>query len=106
LEKCDILQVILEKCDKAQDLVPKIIEIFHEDRKAIKLLTAHRAKGLESEKVFFIETFNKKKLLPSEYAVLEWQRYRKIICCLWFTQGQNWILYLLISMICSEYVHS
>lgn len=77
LEKCDILQVILEKCNKAYDLVPTIIEIFHEDRRAIKLLTAHRSKGLECERVFFIETFNKKKLLPSEYAVMDWQKIQE-----------------------------
>lgn len=76
-EKCDILLVILNKCNHAKDLVPKIIEIFHEDRKAIKLLTAHRSKGLECDRVFFIERYNGKKLLPSEYAILEWQKVQE-----------------------------
>jgi DNA helicase-2/ATP-dependent DNA helicase PcrA len=76
-EKCEILYVILERCDMARDLVPTIIDIFHEDRQAIKLLTAHRSKGLECERVFFIETYNKKQLLPSEYAVMGWQKIQE-----------------------------
>jgi superfamily I DNA/RNA helicase len=76
-EKCEILLVILDRCDKAADLVPRIKEIFHEDKKAIKLLTSHRSKGLENERVFFIEVFCKKKLLPSEYAVLQWQKIQE-----------------------------
>jgi superfamily I DNA/RNA helicase len=76
-EKCEILLVILDRCDKAADLVPRIKEIFDEDKKAIKLLTSHRSKGLENERVFFIEVFCKKKLLPSEYAVLQWQKIQE-----------------------------
>jgi DNA helicase-2/ATP-dependent DNA helicase PcrA len=73
LEKCNILQLILNKIDRASQLVSKIEEIFHEDKKSIKLLTSHRSKGLECDRVFFIETFNKEKLLPSKHAVLDWQ---------------------------------
>jgi hypothetical protein len=32
---------------------------------------------LENERVFFIEVFCKKKLLPSEYAVLQWQKIQE-----------------------------
>lgn len=77
LEKCDIVGLILSKVDRPADLVPKIHEIFHPDKKAIRLLTAHRSKGLECERVFFIETFNREKLLPSKYAILDWQKIQE-----------------------------
>lgn len=77
LEKSEILLVILEKCDSAAGLIAKISDIFHEDKKAIKLISAHKSKGMESDRVFFIELYNKKKLLPSEYAVLPWQKIQE-----------------------------
>jgi superfamily I DNA/RNA helicase len=102
-EKCDILSVILEKCGSAKDLVPKIIEIFHEDRKAIKLLTAHRSKGLECKRVFFIETFNNKQLLPSEYAVLDWQKVQENnLLFVVYTRAKDLSLYLLTIQISNE----
>jgi DNA helicase-2/ATP-dependent DNA helicase PcrA len=77
LEKCSILKLILEKINYAGELVNKIQEIFHEDKRSIRLLTAHRSKGLECDRVFFIETFNEEKLLPSKYAVLDWQKIQE-----------------------------
>lgn len=77
LEKSEILLVILEKCDRADQLVDRIKDVFHEDKKAIRLLTSHRSKGLECERVFFIETYNQDKLLPSKYAVLDWQKVQE-----------------------------
>lgn len=76
-EKADILLLILEKCRNGMELVGKISEIFHEDKKAIRLLTAHRSKGLECKRVFFIENFNGDKLLPSKYALLDWQKQQE-----------------------------
>jgi superfamily I DNA/RNA helicase len=72
LEKCQIIELILERIEKPGLLVSKIREIFAEDRKAVKLLTIHRSKGLENERVFMIETFEGEKLLPSKYAVMDW----------------------------------
>lgn len=73
-EKCEILKFILTRCDTGMDLSKKVNEIFHEDKQAIRLLTIHRSKGMENERVFFIETYKKEKLLPSKYAVLDWQK--------------------------------
>ena len=73
LEKAEIVLFILEKVKYPFDLIPKIEEIFHEDKKAILLTSGHRAKGLECDRVFFIETVKGEKLLPSKYAVLDWQ---------------------------------
>jgi DNA helicase-2/ATP-dependent DNA helicase PcrA len=73
LEKCEIIELILTRIEKPGMLVSKIQEIFREDVKAIRLMTIHRSKGLESNTVFFIETFEGDKLLPSKYAVQSWQ---------------------------------
>ena len=77
LEKVDIVSLILSKVDRSNQLIPKIEQIFHPDVAAIKLLTSHRSKGLESDRVFFIETFNGDKLLPSKYALLDWQKIQE-----------------------------
>lgn len=90
LEKCDIVGLILSKVDRPDELVPKIQQIFHPDKQAIKLLTAHRSKGLECERVFFIETFNGDKLCPSKYAVLGWQLIQeKNLLFVTYTRAKN-----------------
>lgn len=73
LEKCDIIKVILSKVDLVVDLIPKIHEIFNENKKAVRLTTAHRAKGLECKRVFFLEHYNDMKLLPSKWATQPWE---------------------------------
>lgn len=70
-EKCSVLIIIFRRLERGQDIVERLKEMFSEDSNAAKLMTLHRAKGLEAERVFYVERFNKKKLLPSEYAVQE-----------------------------------
>jgi hypothetical protein len=53
LEKCEIIELILQKIEKPSMLVSKIQEIFREDVKAIRLTTIHRAKGLECQNRVF-----------------------------------------------------
>jgi superfamily I DNA/RNA helicase len=95
LEKCEIILLILGKCNTANELLGKISSIFHEDNKAVRLLTAHRSKGLESERVFFIETFNKEKLIPSKYAILEWQKVQEQnLLFVTYTRAKNEFIFL------------
>lgn len=77
LEKVEIVSLILSKVNHPLDLVSKIEEIFHPDKKAIRLLTMHRSKGLECNRVFYIETYNSEKLCPSKYALLDWQKIQE-----------------------------
>ena len=77
LDKREIILIILRKVDSVVNLVPKIQEIFHEDKKAVKLTSAHRCKGLECDKVFFIERFNGKQLIPSEHAKQDWEKLQE-----------------------------
>lgn len=73
LEKIQVLTLIQRKCSKPELIVEKIKQIFHEDKRAAKLMTLHRAKGLENERVFIIMKYNNEKLLPSKHAVQEWE---------------------------------
>ena len=36
-------------------------------------MTIHRSKGLENNRVFFIDKFNKIRLIPSKFADQEWE---------------------------------
>lgn len=76
-EKIQVIILILQKIASPKLLVNKIKEIFREDKKACRLMTIHRSKGLESERVFIIEKFNNKKLMPSEYAVQAWEKVQE-----------------------------
>lgn len=69
-EKLDILKMLLIKFPIVYD-VEKFIESVFDDkeRAGVKLLTIHKSKGLENDTVFFIERFEGKKLIPSQYAI-------------------------------------
>lgn len=69
--------LILNKLEKAVDLVDKIHEIFHEDKKSVKLLSVHRSKGMECDRVFFIERYNGEKLCPSKWAIQDWEKLQE-----------------------------
>lgn len=77
LEKIQVLVFILKKIDRAEDLVTQIHRIFAEDRKAAKLMTLHRSKGLENKRVFILECYNHERLLPSKYAVQPWEKIQE-----------------------------
>lgn len=67
-EKIDIFKIFLERYGSVSDARRKIHEIFDEKKEGIKLMTCHRSKGLESDRVFFITHFENNKLIPSKYA--------------------------------------
>lgn len=73
LEKIQVINLILNKIKFPTQLESKIHEIFHEDKKAARLMTIHRAKGGENNRVFIIESYKGKQLIPSEYAVQPWE---------------------------------
>lgn len=76
-ERIEIVLLILNKLEKAVDLVDKIHEIFHEDKKSVKLLSVHRSKGMECDRVFFIERYNGEKLCPSKWAIQDWEKLQE-----------------------------
>jgi superfamily I DNA/RNA helicase len=52
------------------DLVAHIGVLFTDGRRGVILSTIHKAKGLEAERVYFLDRF----LIPSKYARKGWQR--------------------------------
>ncbi len=52
----------------------KIKEIFNENKQdVVRLMSIHRSKGLENDRVFMITHFENKRLIPSPYAVRDWE---------------------------------
>lgn len=67
-ESVNILKCILERCNTFSELERKITDIFSEKKDCAKLMTVHRAKGLESERVFIIREFDGIRMMPYKSA--------------------------------------
>ena len=70
-EKVKAITIIAEHCQHTLE-IEQFLETMFAD-KAIRLMTIHKSKGLESERVFIIERFEGKDLIPSPYATQPWQ---------------------------------
>lgn len=67
------LHIILEHCQDITEAEELIETMFKERNDVPQLMTIHKAKGLESDRVFLIERFENKNLIPSPYATLPWE---------------------------------
>lgn len=76
-EKIQVLELIVTKVERPELLRDKIVEIFSESKNAARLMTLHRSKGLENDRVFMIESYNGEKLLPSKYATRDWEKLQE-----------------------------
>jgi len=76
-EKVEILLLILSKIDRPNDLVKKIEEIFNENKEGCRLMSLHKCKGLEQDRVFFLQRYNGQQLLPSKYARKDWEKVQE-----------------------------
>lgn len=72
-DKIKTIEIIGRRFDKMKEVYTAIGEMFKEKDNCIKLLTIHRAKGSECDRVFYIERFEGKRMLPSPYAVKDWE---------------------------------
>lgn len=71
-EKLSIIKLLFSKFEYVNQVEKFIEEVFNdEEREGVRLSTIHRAKGLECDRVFVIETFEGKSLIPNQYAVTE-----------------------------------
>lgn len=77
-EKLDILYILFNKFDNTYDVEQFIKKVFDdENRRGVVLTTIHKAKGRENDRVFIIETYEGKKLIPSSYAVTKDQKVQE-----------------------------
>ena len=74
-EKTDILLIFVDRY--GINAKKKIQEVFHEDKDSIRLMTVHKSKGLESDRVFFITHYDNQKLIPSKYAKTDEQKQQE-----------------------------
>lgn len=73
LEKKQVILIIAGKCSHLSQLKGDIQKIFNDKQKGVTLMTIHRSKGLENDRVFIIQRMDGKKLLPSQKATLDWE---------------------------------
>jgi DNA helicase-2/ATP-dependent DNA helicase PcrA len=68
-EKLSILRIILGKFDYVYEAEEFIQSVFlDEETDGIQLMTVHKSKGLENERVLWITHYEDKRLIPSPYA--------------------------------------
>jgi DNA helicase-2/ATP-dependent DNA helicase PcrA len=72
-DKMDLLEIICEKVRSTAEIIPTIKGIFVEESDGVKLMTLHKSKGLENDRVFIMKNYKGKQLIPSQYAVMDWQ---------------------------------
>lgn len=74
-EKLQILYLLFDKFEWIYEIEEFIELIFEDDdREGVRLMTIHKSKGLENDRVFVIESFDGKTLIPSTYAVTSDQK--------------------------------
>jgi superfamily I DNA/RNA helicase len=72
-EKHDILNIILNQINRPGQIVAQIKSIFDETKEGITLMTIHRSKGLENDRVFIIDRYKGEQLIPNKHANMDWQ---------------------------------
>lgn len=72
-EKVRIIEIISNKVQYMFEVEKLIHELFKDRVDAIQLSTIHKAKGREADRVFYIESFNGERLIPSKYATQPWE---------------------------------
>lgn len=63
-ERNEVIDILSRGSNNTSELVERVDEIFDDSKQAVKLMTIHRAKGLESDRVFFLQ----ENLIPSPFA--------------------------------------
>lgn len=76
-ERIEVIKVILNNIPDPKMLISTIKDIFDEKKVGIKLMTIHRSKGLECDKVFVIEKYNGDILCPSPKATKDWEKIQE-----------------------------
>lgn len=94
-EKVQIINLILKKIENPSQLLPTIHDIFDEKKQACRLMTIHRSKGLESERVFVILTVSGQPLMPSKWARQPWEMTQETnLQFVAFTRAKRELVYI------------
>lgn len=94
-EKIELLTIVVEKVQTIKDLVPTIHKIFTPQTKGVRLLTGHRSKGLENERVFLVNKYDGKTLCPSPRATSEREKLAELnIMFVMITRAKRELVFL------------
>lgn len=70
MQRRDMIKILSMQCQSIKELIAHIKAVFKESGDGICLTTIHKSKGLENERIYFLCP----ELLPSKYAVMDWQK--------------------------------
>jgi DNA helicase-2/ATP-dependent DNA helicase PcrA len=76
-DKVMTIEIIANRFETMKQVSDAITTMFSIKENCIKLMSIHKSKGLESNRVFYIERFDGKRLLPSPYAIQEWEKIQE-----------------------------
>lgn len=76
-DKVKTIEIIAQRFDTMKQVSAAITKMFEVKENCIKLQTIHKAKGDEANRVFYIERFDGKRLLPSPYALQGWEKVQE-----------------------------
>lgn len=76
-DKILTISIISNRFETMKEVKEQIAKMFDNKENCIVLTTIHKSKGLEANRVFIIERFDGMRLLPSPYAITEWQRVQE-----------------------------
>lgn len=95
-EKIEIIKLLFSKFTTVSEVETFISEVFDdESRDGVALMTIHKSKGLENERVFIIERFGGAPLIPSQYAITEDQlKQEKNLQFVSITRAKKELVYL------------
>lgn len=68
-DKVEVIELIAQRCRTMPEVQQLVHTLFAEIEGGAKLMTIHRSKGLESERVFLLRP----DLMPSKFAVADWE---------------------------------
>ena len=54
LDRCDCIEVLMEGAGSVNEVIAKVESIFSDERQGVVFSTVHKAKGLESDRVFIL----------------------------------------------------
>lgn len=76
VDKCETISFVAAECSLPSEIAGRIESIFSDDVAGVVLSSVHRAKGLESERVYVL----KPELMPHPKAKQDWEKEQELNC--------------------------
>ena len=76
LDKCETLSYVASECTLPDEIARRVESIFSDDVAGVVLSSVHRAKGLESDRVYILRP----ELMPHPLAKSAWEREQELNC--------------------------